>query len=132
MRDNHEGLPEIINAYERDEHFFCSVALTLGAETKVFEIGINQESYKAVKRILSFRPFEQSLGSKYRYFFSSDVRRETPNRSKTYCSIRVEQEKKGKGFEVATPESLIANLMWFFQVKDFNELAHLREITKEG
>jgi hypothetical protein len=132
MRDNHEGFPEIINAYERDEHFFCSVALTLGKETRAFEFGIDQASYKAVKRILSLRPFEQSLGSTYRYFFSSGTRRESTDRSKTYCSIRIEQEKRGKEFEVAAPESLIANLLWFLRVKDFKELAHLQEIIKEG
>ena len=132
MRDNHEGLPEIINAYERDEHFFCSVAITLGAETKFFEFGMNQEAYKAVKRILALRPFEQFPGAKYQYFFSPGARRESSNPSKTYCYIRIEQEKKGKEFEVAAPESLIANLMWFFQVKDFSELAHLREISTEG
>jgi hypothetical protein len=132
MRDNHESLPEIINAYERDEHFFCSVALTPGVETRTFEFGIDQESYKAIKRILSLRPFERFPGSKYRYFFSPRVGRDVTDRSKTYCSIRIEQERRGKEFEVAAPESLIANLMWFFKVKDFNELAHLREINKEG
>lgn len=132
MRDNHDGLPEILNAYERDEHFFCSVALTLGQVTKVFEFGVNPESYKAVKRILSLRPFEQAPGSTYRYFFIPGARRDSTDHSKTYGFIRVGQERRGKQVEVAAPESLIANLMWFFKVKDFKELAHLREVTNEG
>ena len=119
MRDNHEGLPEIINAYERDEHFFCSVSLTIRTETKVFEFGINQESYKAVKRILSLRPFAQFPGAKYRYFYAQGTK------------IRIEQEKQGKEFEVVAPESLLANLTWFFQVKDFKAVAYLPEITQE-
>ena len=65
MRDNHDGFPEIINAYERDEHFFCSIALTIGTETKVFVFGKDQDSFKAAKRILSLRPFDQFPGAKY-------------------------------------------------------------------
>lgn len=129
MRDNHKGLPEIIDAYERGEHYFCSVSITLVTETKVFEFGIDREAYKAVKQILSLRPFEQLSGIKYRYFFSPKVRRQLTDLSKTYCTIRVEQDKKGKEFVVEAPEVLIANLMWFVRVKDFKELAHLQEIT---
>ena len=132
MRDNHDGLPEIINAYERDGHFFCSTALTIGKETRVIEFGINQDSYKAIKHILGMRPFEQFPGAKYRYFFSPGARRDAKDRSKTYCSVRIEQEKRGKEFEVAAPEPLIANFMWFFKVKKFKELAHLKEIVEEG
>jgi hypothetical protein len=116
MRDNHEGLPEIIDAYERDGHFFCSIALTIGRETKVFEFGVIQESYKAVKRILSLRPFEQFPGTKYRYFYAQG------------WDFRIEQGTRGKQFRVEAPEPLIANLTWFIRVKDFSELAHLREI----
>ncbi len=128
MRDNHKGLPEIINAYERDGHFFGSVSLTIRAATKVFEFGIDQDSYKAIKNILYMKPFEQFPGAEYRYFFSPKVRRNSRNRSKTYCAIRIEQNKYGKEFEVSAPESLIANLMWFFKVKDYSEVNHLREI----
>ena len=131
MRDNHEGLPEIIGTYERDGHLFGSVSLTIGSVTKVFEFGINQDSYKSLKRILSLRPFEQYPGSRYRYFFSPKAGRDPKNRLKTYCSIRVEQEKRGKEFEVTAPESLLANLMWFFQVKDFSEVTQLQEIRDD-
>jgi hypothetical protein len=128
MRDNHKGLPEIINAYERDEHYFCSVSLTIGAETKIFEFGIDKEAYQVVKRILNLRPFEQLPGIKYRYFFSAKVGRQSTDPLKTHCAIRIEQDKKGKEFVVDAPEALIANLIWFFRVKDFKELAHLQEI----
>ena len=116
MRDNHEGLPEIINAYERDEHFFCSIALTIGIETKAFEFGISQESYNAVKRLLETRPFGQFPGTKYRYYYAGG------------WSFRVEQEKQGKQFEVKAPKTLVENLTWFLRVKDFSEIAHLLEI----
>jgi len=116
MRDNHESLPEIINAYERDEHLFCSIALTIGTETKTYEFGIDPESYKALKRLLSMRPFDQLPGTKYRYFYAQN------------WNFRIEQGVNGKQFEVEAPRPLIENLTWFFRIKDFSELAFLREI----
>ena len=116
MRDNHEGLPEIIYAYEREDHFFCSIALTIGTETKLFEFGVSQESYRAIKRLLNMRPFEQFPGANYRYFYAGG------------WDFRIEQEKRGRQFSVKAPKPLVANLMWFSMVKDFSELAHLREI----
>jgi hypothetical protein len=74
------------------------------------------------------RPFEQLPGTRYQYFFSPKVGRQPTDLSKTYCTIRIEQDKKGKGFEVDAPETLIANLMWFVRIKDFKELVHLHEI----
>ena len=127
MRDNHEGLPEIIKAYERDGYYFGEVSLTIAGSTKNFEFGLDLESYKAIIRILSLRPFDQMPSVEYKYFFSP-TGRWSKDRKKTYCYIRIEQERQGKGFEVEVPKSLFANLKWFFQVKDFKELAYLREI----
>jgi hypothetical protein len=31
MRDNHEGLPELINAFERENRYFGVVQVTIGA-----------------------------------------------------------------------------------------------------
>jgi hypothetical protein len=129
MRDNHGGLPEIIDAYERDGQYFGCVTLTIGAHSKTYEFGIDQMSYTAIKKILNLRPFEHMPGVKYRYFFSPKAGRRAPYSSKTFCSIRIEQEKKRKEFEIDAPETVIANLMWFVEVKDFNELSYLHEIT---
>lgn len=131
MRDNHEGLPEIINAYERDGLYYCSISIKIGSETKIFEFGINHEFFKAIKRILGMQPFEKMPGIKYRYFFCPVAGRKSTDLSKFFYHIRVEQEKRGKEFEIAAPEQLIANLMWFFKAKDFKELSYLPEITKE-
>jgi hypothetical protein len=131
MRDNHEGLPEIINTYERDSLYYCSISIKIGSDTKTFEFGIDQESFKAIKRILGMQPFEKMPGIKYIYFFCPVAGRKSTDLTKYFCHIRIEQEKRGKEFEVAAPEQLIANLMWFFKAKNFNELAYLPEISQE-
>jgi hypothetical protein len=130
MRDNHEGLPEIISAYERDEHFFGLVSLTIGSITKTFEFGIDQSSFIAIQKILQMRPFEQFPGTRYRYFFCPKAGRDPKNPKKAFCDIRIEQEYRGKQFEVTAPESLIANLMWFWKVKNLSEITKLREIKQ--
>ena len=131
MRNNHNRLPEILDAYERNEHYFCSVAITIEAETKVFEFGIDRNAYRAIKRIFNLRPFERFPGVSYRYFFSPTVRQQFTEIRKFYCNVRVEQGEKGKEFEVEAPKSLISNLLWFFEIKEFKEAAHLKEIIQE-
>jgi hypothetical protein len=90
---------------------FVQSLLPLEQKRKL-EFGISQESYKTAKRILEMRPFAQFPGTKYRYFYAQG------------WNFRIEQ---GKQFRVKAPEPLIAYLTWFFRVKDFCELAHLRE-----
>ena len=42
--------------------------------------------------------------------------------------IRIQQGLRGKQVEVYAPKDLLANLTWFFKLKDFNDAAHLPEL----
>jgi hypothetical protein len=127
MRDNHAGLPEIISAYERDGYYFGVVSITIADVTKRYEFGIDQTSYQAIARLFDLRPFDRMPGIKYHYYFSPKAGRKDDS-STYHCAVRIEQENRGKEFEIEAPKTLIANLMWFFQVKDWKELSQLREI----
>ncbi len=52
MRDNREGFPEIVNAYERDGQYFGAVRLDRSGNTATFEFGVAVAGYTALKRIL--------------------------------------------------------------------------------
>jgi hypothetical protein len=73
MRDNHDRMPELLTAYERDGQFFGAAAVTLGSDCRQFEFGLPHTDYTALRRILQSRPFDQLPGLRYRYFVASRV-----------------------------------------------------------
>ncbi len=127
MRDNHDGSPEILDAYEREGNYFGIVRVSINNVSKDFEFGINLDAYHALRRILTMRPFEQGPGIKYRYFSVPSAKR-SDDPSKCETAVRVEQGNRSKQFHVNAPEPLISNLLWFFKLKDFEDAKHLREV----
>ena len=126
MRDNHKGLPEIISAFERVGQYFGIVSIALAGVKKKYEFDIDQDSYLAMRRLVSMKPFGRKRGLRYHYYFSPGAER-SDNAARTYCQVWIEQEDSGKEFEIEAPEALIEKLNWFFQVKDWKELSHLRK-----
>jgi hypothetical protein len=126
MRDNHEGMPEIVDAFvDADGIHNGVVAIEIDGETKKFRFGVSLASYHALKRILQLRPFDAMAGLKHRYFYAGSCRKlESPNYE---IAIRVEQGRNGKEFMVKAPLPLLQNLVWFQGLKDFSEAAHLPE-----
>ena len=53
MRDNHEGLPEFIDALERDGHYFGVVELNKEGVAKRLQFGVSLAGYRAIKRQLT-------------------------------------------------------------------------------
>jgi hypothetical protein len=137
MRYNRDDLPEIRDAYERDGFYFGIVSVTRGRESRTFEFGVKVKAYSALKRILGMRPFDRMPGAQYRYFFVPTVGvkltafpkngrpRGSVRSDKLIASIRIEQGRLGKQFDVEAPRELIANLLWFYEMKDLAEAGHL-------
>jgi hypothetical protein len=62
MRDNHEGLPELITAFERENRYFGVVQVTIGVETRAYEIGLNTNAYGGFKKMIPLCPFDKMPG----------------------------------------------------------------------
>jgi hypothetical protein len=123
MRDNHEGLPEIVDALEKDGQYFGLVQLDRRGELGRFRFGVNREGYLSLRQVLQLRPFDQMPGLKCRYFFVPTVRRLDGNRA--MMTIRVEQGRDGKQVQLEALRDVVANLMWFYELKDWSKAAHL-------
>jgi hypothetical protein len=118
-------LPEIIEAYARDDPYFASVRLARNSDDRIFELGVTQSSYYALKRIFQSRPFDDTPGIKARYYFVPKYsKRDDPERC--IGTVRIEQGKDARDFEYEMPKTLIANLLWFFEMKDVKEAQHLQ------
>jgi hypothetical protein len=127
MRDNHSGMPEIMDAFERSEHYFAAIKISLAETYKQFEFGVSREGYRALKKILQLRPFDSMPGVHRKFFFVAKYGK-LPNGPNYRGYVRVEQGRDGKELEVNLPKDLLANLVWFSQIKDFGEALHLPEI----
>ena len=123
MRDNHDGMPELLTAYERGGQFFGAAAVTLGSDCRQFEFGLPNTDYMALRRILQSRPFDQLPGLHYRYFVADSPRRLGGDRVE--LTIRIEQDSSARQFPFEVPQSLAANLLWFARLRDFASASHL-------
>lgn len=66
-------------------------------------------------------------GLKHRFFFVKSYWK-NEDISDYGIGVRVEQGRKGKQFDVSVPKELLANLIWFSEIKSFDELLHLIEV----
>jgi hypothetical protein len=128
MRDNHEGMPEIIDAFEDGGQYFGVVGVEIGAKVEKFGFGVSQAGYRALKRVLQLHPFDSRPGLKHRYFFAG-THWKLEDSSDCGMKVRVEQGKDRKQVDSRVPKDLLANLKWFSELKDFSEAAHLAEVS---
>lgn len=122
MRDNHEGMPEIVSAYERDGFYFGVVRVRTPPESAAFEFGVTHEGYLALRRILECRPFGSMPGARHSFYFAGDHGRDS-------ISVRIEEGMNGRKLSFDCPTPLVANLLWFFQMKDLGEAAALKRVA---
>ena len=126
MRDNYEGMPEIISASERDGQYFGVVGIEKNGRHKKVRFGISYSGYKALKRILQLRPFDTMPGLEHSYFYAGSISK--TNQTEIYkISVRVEQGKDSKNIEAEAPRDLVANLQWFYEMRDLKDAGHLPE-----
>jgi hypothetical protein len=123
MRDTHEGMPELLGAFERDGHYFAIVRVTLAGDTRDIEFGVPLDEYRTLRRILQTRPFDQLPGLQYRYFIDHAIGRTGEHTAR--IDIRIEQGRSGRQFPFEIPLSLARNLYLFATLKDFSDASHL-------
>lgn len=132
MRDNHEGMPEILGAFQDGEQYFGVIAIKLDGVSKKFRFGVSRQGYSTLKKILQLRPFDMMPGLKHRYFVAGVtyriVDRKKPDFAEFEIGVRVEQDKNGGTVSVKSPKNLALNLNWFYELKDFNTAEHLLEV----
>jgi hypothetical protein len=123
MRDTHEGMPELLRAFERDASYFATVRVRLAGDTRDIEFGVPLDDYRALQRILQTRPFDQLPGLRYRYFIVSSIGRASEHTGRV--AVRIEQGGDARQFPFEVPLSLARNLYWFARLKQFSDASHL-------
>src|SRR5260370_8835259 len=118
MRDTHEGMPEIVNAFEQDAQHFGVVGIERGGVSKQFQFGVSIDGYGALRRILQLHPFDSMPGVKHKHFFARSYGT-IPGSSDYKIHVRVEQNRDGKQIEVRRPKDFLSNLVLFSEINAF-------------
>jgi hypothetical protein len=127
MRDNHDGYPELLDAYEREGSYFGAVRVIVAGEVAAFEFGLDERGYLSLKRVLQSRPFEPR--GQHRYFFRGNFSKREATSDTVTFSVRIEEGANGKGFDFDGPASLVSNLLWFQSLKDLQPTSSLKRLS---
>jgi hypothetical protein len=127
MRDNHDGYPELLDAYEREGSYFGAVRVIVTGEVAAFEFGLDECGYRSLKRVFQSHPFEPR--GQYRYFFRGSFRKREASSDTVTFSVRIEEGANSKGFDFDGPASLVSNLLWFQSLKDLQPAASLKRLS---
>lgn len=124
MRDNNEGMIEIIDAFKEGEDYFAIIEVTKNKLRQKFRFGITLLGYSSIKIILQSRPLGMMVGMQYKYFWSGTIGKSEKDH---YASIDVRCEvlDKAKSFSFDIAENLVANLRWFKDLESFNDAEEL-------
>lgn len=133
MRDNHDGMPEIVDAFKEGEEYFGVFAVEIKGTAKKFRFGVTRLGYLTLKKALQICPFDMMPGLQHRYFYAGvsfrvlDVK--TLELGNCEITIRVEQGRNGKEVSVPAQKELMQNLNWAKEIRDFSEASHLIEVA---
>ncbi|GAB3579968.1 hypothetical protein GCM10027345_20760 [Hymenobacter daeguensis] len=124
MRNNSEGMVEIIGSQKvAANSYSCEAIIELKREFIKLRFSVTEIGYMMLKKLLSFQPFENISAGIYRYYFSGSYR--FLGDDQVFASIRIEQGRRHKQFEIEVTRPIIANLNWLGVIKDKEEVAQL-------
>ena len=110
-------MPEILDAFERDGMYYGVIQVEIERDRLAFEFGVHVGGYRALRRVLQERPYHATTSGPYRYFIAPGVSRD-PESKRARFWVRIEQGRTGRQFAFDGPDTLVANLMWFCELKD--------------
>lgn len=125
MRDKHENMIELLDVSKAENIYFSLIRHTLNGEKLNLRFGIEKNDYPRLKRILEFRPFENTGVAPYRYFFPLTYRPDSEDEQIAHFSVRIEQLERNKQCEFELSKKFISNILWFNQRNDKKEIEQL-------
>ncbi len=114
---------ELLDVSNKDNIYSSLIAHEIEGQKLNLRFGIEPSDYGRLKRILEFRPFENTGVAPYRFYFAFSFRKLDNNL--TEINVRVEQLDRHKQFEFTVGSKYVSNLLWFdsgLKVKDVKAL----------
>ena len=120
MRDNHEGMIEFIDAFDKDGLYFAIVEKA----SKRFQFGISKEGYRVIRKAMQLRPFDLMPGLQYRYFYIGSQRAAIGTEDYR-MDVRIELNRDAAQERIDIPKDLHANLLWFNRLENIGDAEYL-------
>ena len=127
MRDSHDDMIELLGAENANNVFSSIIQYKINGEILKLRFGIVISDYSRLKRILEFRPYENTGVASYRYFFALSHRNDSDNENLAFIAVRIEQLDRHKQYEFQISKKYISNLLWFNQLTDKKDVEKLIE-----
>jgi hypothetical protein len=127
MRDSNEKMIELLNVSNTDNVYSSLIRHTISKEELNLRFGIDPVDFGHLKKILEFRPFENTGVSPYRYFFALAFRNDPNNSDFIFTDIRIEQLDRHKQFEFKVSKKYVANILWFNSLTDKKPIEQMVE-----
>lgn len=124
MRDNHEGMIEFTDVIDKEGHYFAIVEKA----SRRFQFGVSRDSYRVIRKVMQFRPFDMMPGLQYHYYYVGSQRAAIGTEN-YWMEVRVELVRDATKERINIPKDLHANLLWFNKLENIDEAAYL-EISK--
>lgn len=127
MRDSNDNMIELLDVSKADNIYSSVIRYSINGQDLKLRFGIENSDFSLLKRILDFRPFENTGVAPYRYFFALSYRNNPENENSAFISVRVEQLDLHKQFEFELGKKYISNLLWFDGLTETKEIEKLIE-----
>jgi len=118
---------ELLDASKADNIYSSVIRHSINEQDLKLRFGIESSDFSRLKRILDFRPFENTGVAPYRYFIALSYRNNPDNEDSAFISVRVEQLDRHKQFEFELGKKYISNLLWFDGLSETKEIGQLIE-----
>jgi len=126
MRDNHEGMLEFVDAFEKSGQYFAIVEKA----SRRFQFGVSVKGYRVIRKTMQLRPFDMMPGLQYRYFCVSS-QRAVLGTENYRMQVRIELGRDATKEGIDIPKDLHANLLWFQRLENLEEAAYLELPTNK-
>jgi hypothetical protein len=127
MRDTNDNMIELLDVSWTDNIYSSLIRLKISDEELNLRFGIDPIDFGYLKRILEFRPFENTGVAPYHYFFALSYRNDPDINDLAFTDIRVEQFDKHKQYEFKISKKYIANILWFNSLTDKKQIEQMIE-----
>lgn len=122
MRDTNEKMIELLDTFKEDNLYFAVIQHTIAGESLKLRFGILSLDFSHLKRILAFRPFENTGLAQYRYFFALSYHKDAENKQLAHAAVRVEQLSRHKQYKFITSIKFLSNILWFNALTDKKDI----------
>jgi hypothetical protein len=127
MRNTNENMIELLNVSNTDNIYSSLIRNNINDEELNLRFGVDQRDFGHLKRILDFRPYENTGVAPYRYFFTLSYRNDQDNNDLIFAHIKVEQLDRHKQYEFKVSKKYIANILWFNSLADKKQIEQMIE-----